>query len=135
MSSISRFMYEEMLTRLNRVNHPDPGKANAAAPLESKLHREIMDHCDQQWPRWKYIHSRTDKPTRNQPGVPDFFIALPGTKGLFVECKRPGEKLSAAQLQWYAELKKLGWTVHIVTTLQAFLDAVGPYLSKAKAKP
>lgn len=134
MSNISRFMYEEMLTRLNRVQHPDTGKCDKVAPLESKLHQQIMDHCDQQWPRWKYIHSRTDKRTTNERGVPDFFIALPNTKGMFVECKRPGEKLTADQLRWYAELKKLGWTVHIVTNLQAFLDAVGLYLSKPGRK-
>lgn len=93
-----------------------------------------MDHCDQQWPRWKYIHSRTDKPTRNEAGVPDFFIALPDTKGIFVECKRPGHKLSAAQLQWYAELKKLRWPVYIVTDYQGYLTAVGPYLSKPGRK-
>lgn len=93
-----------------------------------------MDHCDQQSPRWKYIHSRFGVKTRNEPGVPDFFIALPNTQGMFVECKRPGQKLSPQQLQWYAELKKLGWTVHVVTEFKAFLETLELYLSKPPKK-
>jgi hypothetical protein len=127
MSDITRFQFEQMQARLNRPN-ADP-------PLERELHAEIMDYCDTQWPRWKYIHSRMDKATRNQLGVPDFAIYLPETRFMLVECKRPGEKLSMAQQGWITEVNKLKTTVHIVHDIREFLLAVettmkvGPSLS------
>lgn len=118
MSSITRFQFEQMQVRLG---HPP---RTLPPPLEKELHREIMDHCDKQWPRWKYIHSRTDKRTRNEEGVPDFIIALPLARTLYVEAKRPGEKPSLAQRNWHAEMAKLGHAVFIVHNFPEFLAAV-----------
>jgi hypothetical protein len=118
MSNITRFQFEQMQARLNRPEaKPEP-------PLEKALHAQIMDYCDAQWPRWKYIHSRMDKSTRNQLGVPDFAIYLPETRFMLVECKRPGEKLSMAQQGWIAEVNKLKIIVHIVHDIREFLLAV-----------
>jgi len=116
--SITTFQLEQMQARLRRPVTP------AEPPLEKKLHREIMDHCDKQWPRWKYIHSRMDKSTRNEIGVPDFVIALPNHRTFFVEAKRPGEKPTLAQAGWHAEMAKLGHTVHVVHDLTEFLKAI-----------
>jgi len=107
-----------MQARLGRPSVSDD------VPLEKKLHRDIMDHCDKQWPRWKYVHSRIDKRTRNESGVPDFIIALPMARTLYVEAKRPGEKPSLAQCTWHAEMAKLGHTVQIVHDMAEFLQAV-----------
>jgi hypothetical protein len=107
-----------MLARLARPN-PDP-----EPPLEKDLHRQIMDHCDKQWPRWKYIHSRTDKPTRNEIGVADFVIALSNHRIRFIEVKRPGQKPSLAQASWHAEMAKLGHKVHVIHSFAEFLHAI-----------
>lgn len=91
-----------------------------------------MDYCDAQWPRWKYIHSRMDKSTRNEPGVPDFTIFLPENKKLVIEAKRPGEKLSPAQRDWHAEMDRLDHTVHLVYSFDDFLSIlrdIGQHLS------
>ena len=117
MSRITKFQFEEMQRRLARP-------AAAPPPLEKELHRQIMDHCDKQWPRWKYVHSRMDKPTGTGAGVSDFVIFLPCARILIVEVKRPGQKLSLAQHAWHAELAKLGHTVYVVHDLKEFLAAV-----------
>lgn len=119
MSSISEFQYQEMLRSLNRNRGTTP-----PPEIESDLHRDILEYCEAQWPRWKYDHSRMDKRTRNTLGVPDFIIALPNGRTIWVECKRPGEKLSSAQQNFAAEMAKLGHTVHIVHTIQEFLQEV-----------
>ena len=84
-----------------------------------------MDHCNAQWPRWKFVHSRMDRATSpDQKGVPDFVIALPGGKTLYVEAKRPGEKVKPAQRDWHTEMLKLGHYVYVVHDLSEFLDAI-----------
>jgi hypothetical protein len=30
---------------------------------EIPLHNRIMEHCDKQWPKWKYIRARSDQPS------------------------------------------------------------------------
>lgn len=116
--SITRFQLEQMQARLNR-----PG--TGPVPPEKELHREIMDYCNAQWPRWKYVHSRMDRATtRDQTGVSDFVIALSQCRTLYVEAKRPGEKVSPAQRDWHAEMARLGHTVHVVHDLCEFLLAV-----------
>lgn len=118
MSNFTRFEYEQFLARRGRP------VVESGPPLEKKLHREIMDHCNHQWPRWKYVHSRLDKATRNDPGVPDFVLFLPRKKVLLVEAKRPGEKITPAQRDWHVESKMNGHPVHIVHTLLEFFQAV-----------
>jgi hypothetical protein len=118
MSNITRFQYEQMQARMGRP------VVESGPPLEKKLHREIMDHCDAQWPRWKYVHSRMDKATRNEIGVPDFVILLPWKKFLVVEAKRPGEKPTPAQRDWHAEAARLDHPVQVVHDLPEFLQAV-----------
>jgi hypothetical protein len=117
MSNITRFQFEQMQARLSR-----PATAPPSPPLEKELHRQIMDYCDAQWPRWKYIHSRMDRPTANEAGVPDFVIALIGGRVLYLEVKRPGQKLSPVQRDWHAEMHKLGITVYVVHDMKEFLS-------------
>lgn len=120
MSSISQFQLQQMQIRLAR-NRREP---EAPPALEKDLHQDIMDYCDAQWPRWKYEHSRIDKPTRTEIGSPDFWILLPHRQLLLVECKRANQKPSPAQLAWHAEAAKLGYTVHVVHNMAEFSAAV-----------
>jgi hypothetical protein len=120
MSSISQFQLQQMQSRL-AINRHEP---EAPPALEKDLHQDIMDYCDQKWPRWKFVHSRTDKRTRNEAGVPDFIILMPGRHVLLVECKRPGEKVSPAQRDWHAEAAKEDHEVHIVHSMDEFKLAV-----------
>lgn len=119
---ISPFQFQQMQDRLNRskVRQPD-AVSNEGESLESTLHDQIRAHCDSQFPRWKYIHSRMDKRSTIGVGCPDFVVAMPG-KVLFIECKRKGGKLSTDQRDWSFEMEKLGHKVHLVTTMEQFLE-------------
>jgi len=123
MSGVTRFQYEQMVARTGK-------RLPELEPQESDLHKKIMDHCDHQWPRWKYIHSRFGVKTKNEPGVPDFQISLPGGKHVYVEAKRPGQKLTPAQRDWKAEAEKLGQPFLVVYDITDFLHQVRPYLPK-----
>ncbi|MGK4422876.1 VRR-NUC domain-containing protein [Yersinia enterocolitica] len=46
--------------------------------------------------------------------VPDRLVLLPGGKVIFVECKAPGEKSTAAQLREHDKLRALGFTVRVL---------------------
>jgi len=91
---------------------------------ESKLHKDILGWCDSQWPRWKYIHSRTDKKATTQVGTPDFVIFGPQPVVLIIECKKAGGKLSEAQIIFIKEMEMLGWKVEVVFSYEQFLELV-----------
>jgi hypothetical protein len=129
--SITQFQLEQMQARLARpAASPSPGGegrgegGQSNPPLEKELHRQIMAHCDAQWPRWKYLHSRMDKRPTQDVGVPDFVIALPQGRTLYVEAKRPGEKVSTAQRDWHKEMAKLGHVVYVVHDMKEFLSVL-----------
>jgi hypothetical protein len=88
------------------------------------LHEQIMAHCDAQWPRWKYRHSRTDKKTHEEEGVEDFTIFLPSGRTVHIECKSRDGKLTARQRDWAKELSMLGHEVFLVRSLEEFLEVV-----------
>ncbi|EKN6174714.1 VRR-NUC domain-containing protein [Yersinia enterocolitica] len=46
--------------------------------------------------------------------VPDRLVLLPDGKVIFVECKAPGEKPTAAQLREHDKLRALGFTVRVL---------------------
>ena len=125
MSNITQFQFEQMQARLGRPATIAERPATIAdQPLEKELHQDIMDHCDKQWPRWKYVHSRMDKKTRNQAGVPDFVIALIHGRTIYVEAKRHGEKVSPAQRDWHAEMARLGIPVYVVHDMKECLSVL-----------
>ncbi|MFV8770810.1 VRR-NUC domain-containing protein [Yersinia enterocolitica] len=46
--------------------------------------------------------------------VPDRLVLLPGGKVIFVECKAPGEKPTAAQLREHEKIRALGFIVRVL---------------------
>ena len=130
--SITQFQLEEMQRRLAKANSqpvlpPQP-------ITEKKIHQQIMDHCDAQWPKWKYIHSRMDRPTCNEAGVPDFIILLPRGQFLMVEAKRPGEKISTAQRDWHFMAGQLEHEVKVVYSVEEFI-AVAQLVGHSMSNP
>lgn len=51
-------------------------------------------------------------------GVPDRMVLLPGGKVIFVELKAPGEKLRKIQEYRAKELRKLGFQVECLDTIE-----------------
>lgn len=87
------------------------------------MHAQIIKFCDAQWPRWKYIHSRMDKASTTEKGVPDFVILAPRLV-LFFECKAKGGKLSEDQRDWKHEAKNLSHEVDTVYCFEDFLSVL-----------
>lgn len=101
----------------------DFGKLPGDVP-ESKLHRQIIAHCAAQWPRWKTIHARMDKPSGIEVGAHDFTVFLPAGRTVCIECKKKDAKLSFEQMAWRTEMERLGHTVFIVRSFAEFLAVV-----------
>ncbi len=101
---------------------PNQTPEREPAKHESDLHDEIIAFCRSKG--WYYIHSRTDRPTTNQVGCPDFCIVMDGGRIVFLEVKRPGSKPTPAQAATIAWLRKLGASAHIVHDMQEFAAAI-----------
>ena len=97
----------------------NPGQLDAP---ESKLHLQIQNHCDMQFPRWKYFHQPMHKKSQAELGAPDFLILLPYSKVICVECKTKTGKLRPEQAAWKAEAEKLHHHYVIVRSFDEFLD-------------
>lgn len=93
-----------------------PGGRPAEPARERDLHDDIIDLCRQQG--WYYIHSRMDRRSTVQVGAPDFVIALPGGKTVWLECKRKGGKVTTSQQGTLLQLKLLGHIASVVYSLE-----------------
>ena len=97
-------------------------KTAPAADRERDIHDAIEYELNRR--RWYYVHSRTDKPTTQRAGVPDFIIALPDGNSLWVEVKKKGGKLSAEQNITRHILLSLGHRFALVFSMDDFLEAI-----------
>lgn len=62
-------------------------------------------------------------------GMPDRLILMPGGKAYFVEMKAPGEKPRPLQEKRISELRKLGFRVDVIDTVEKifkFVEEVSP---------
>lgn len=50
-------------------------------------------------------------------GIPDRLVVLPGGKMFFVELKQPGKKPGALQLKRHNDLRKMGFDVYVIDSL------------------
>lgn len=89
-----------------RLGPPDEPKN------ERDLHDEIIALCRSKG--WFYVHSRMDRKSTTGVGVPDFCIALPNGKTVWLECKRKGGKPTTAQNAALAQLQRLGHAAYVV---------------------
>ena len=125
MPNISLQQYLDHEARISK-NKP---QAATSAPAEREtgdggLHEQIMDYCDQQWPRWKYIHARTDQKSTIAVGAPDFVIFLPKGEVMAMECKAKGGKATPEQLAWQMELERLETTLYFVWSFEDFISVL-----------
>lgn len=75
--------------------------------IESRLVKEVkkLGLC------WKFISPGVS-------GVPDRMVLLPGGRIIFVELKAPGEKARALQEYRHKQLRKLGFRVEIIDSIE-----------------
>jgi len=90
-----------------------------ACENEAKLHEEIKVYCRSKG--WLFNESRMDRPSTSGVGSPDFVVALPSGKTIWVEAKTAKGKLSLEQNAWLAALRKLGHHAGVVRHLREFV--------------
>lgn len=82
-----------------------------------KLHGPILKWLkDNKVPHY---HARPDQESGLTKGAPDFAVFL-RQKTILIECKTVKGKLSVDQNAWKMMAEKEGFTVHIVTSMDAF---------------
>ncbi len=119
---ISALQAAQMRMRLNRNAQPDVAPIGHGVSREKDLHDEIERHCREHG--WIALHGSTAHRTHRTAGEPDFVIFADNNRTLKIECKSRSGKLSTAQLGIIAWAKKLGHTVHVVQSMEEFLEAV-----------
>ena len=87
---------------------------------ESDLHRLIATVCKLRG--WYFIHSRMDKRTTCNIGAPDFVIALPGGRTLWVEAKTSRGKMTPEQERARDMLIRLGHRQIVVRSIDEFIS-------------
>lgn len=120
---LSRIIPNDTLRRLNPhlfgTRSAECGARNGVA-REACLHEEIFDECRRRG--WIALHGSMAERTCRTLGEPDFVILADGGRVLFVECKTKTGKLSPAQTALKFHAEKLGHTVHVVRSLDQFLE-------------
>ena len=100
---------------------PKQNVAKSGCDKESELHEQIVNHCNSQWPRWRFIHCRMDMKSTIALGAQDFTIFMPKGRTLCVECKKKDGKLDSNQIGWANEMNKNDHAVHVVRSFEEFL--------------
>jgi hypothetical protein len=96
-----------------------PVATSKVAVREADLHDSILAVCRARG--WLPVHSRMDVPQTAGVGTPDFVVALPGARVVWVECKAAKGKLTTEQAAWLAGLRRLGHRAEVVRSLEEFL--------------
>ena len=91
--------------------------------LEKSIHEDILKFCRSNG--YPVVHSRMDRPSTAEIGTPDFVVALPGGRTIWIEAKRPKGKTSSQQAAWIAALKHHGHQASVVRSFPEFLKLVG----------
>ncbi len=109
--------------------NPDGSRIAVAGPQTTKaaarevdLHDEILAFCRAR--RWPVVHSRMDVPQTAGVGTPDFVVALPAGRVVWVEAKAKAGKLRPEQQAWLTALRTNGHAAEVVRSFQEFIQVV-----------
>lgn len=130
---ISYAQFLEMQARVSK-RVAEHGGMSFGEQGEIPLHNSIIRYCNQQWPKWKFIHSRTDRRPTIAVGAQDFTIFMPDGKVLCIECKDRNEKPTSDQQTWATEMRMLGHTVHVVRSMNDFMTVLHRITYRADQK-
>lgn len=122
--TISHAQYAEMLARTARSSIRQSPESAAPVEAELPLHNDIVKWCNDQWPRWNYRHTNPARKSTDTLGCEDFTVFAPGGRTFHIECKTRTGKRTEGQQIWDLELQRLGHTVHIVRSMDEFLEVV-----------
>jgi VRR-NUC domain len=112
-----------MEARLARGRKPVETPEAGGCDRESKLHEQTVQELRRR--RVYFVHSRMDRPSTNNVGTPDFIVAMPNGKTLWLELKTATGKLSPEQQTAQHLLKTACHEHHIVRSYKQLLDVLG----------
>jgi hypothetical protein len=113
---LASYLARQNQTDNTRTDEPaDPGP-------EKKLHWRIIAECDRRGFPW--VHARMDLPHTVAVGTPDFVVALPMGRTLWIECKSGARKLTPRQQAWMRRLTRNAHQAHVVRSFRQFLDLI-----------
>ena len=118
MVSISQSDYLNILAR-QRLKDTTVSKA---VEEEGELHTQILDECKRRG--WLAFHGAMNSKSNRTLGEPDFVILCDRGRFLMVECKTRTGKLSIEQRSIQAWAAKLEHAVHVVRSLEDFLEVI-----------
>lgn len=121
---IPEHQYNEMLLRLEankRRNGIPPAPEDAASREIEELHEPILQWCKDH--QASFIRARPDKASTIGVGAPDFSIFHKG-RVFLIECKTKTGKVTPQQLGWHLLAEQNQFKVHIVRSLNEFLEIV-----------
>lgn len=119
---ITDFQYRQMLAATERNSGRVPQSDSEPVEQEAPLHQDIIDLCNRKG--WAFVHSRMDKPTRQDKGTLDFAIALDCGRTVWIEAKARGNKPTTEQLGRIVHLKKLGHSAAVCWNMADVLSAI-----------
>jgi len=92
-----------------RISPSGGGRTKMIRKLEGDEHQQFLGYLERN--EYAYAHSRTDKPTTTNLGVPDFLVGA-----LALEFKLPGNKLSPEQETWRRRHEARGHPYFVVSS-------------------
>ena len=108
-----------------RNYHPETIKQltlSEDARLEGELHNEILDECRRRG--WIAFHGSMAHRTKRTEGEPDFEILADRGRSFYIEAKTKIGKESPAQLGVRIWAEKLGHKIHLVRSIEQFIELV-----------
>ena len=102
-------------------------KSESSIPDDAcKLERDLHEQTTAELRRRKlyFVHSRMDKPATNQIGVPDYIVAMPGGKTMWLELKSKTGKLSPEQQAAKHMLEMSGHRHEVVRGFSQLLEVL-----------
>jgi hypothetical protein len=128
MPRLSLVEYEALLARRPALRPVAPAGGRPGSrrqvPKERAIHDAILAECRRRGLR--VVHSRMDRATTVSLGTPDFIIALPGARTLWLEVKTLHGRLRLEQEAWLMILQTLGHEVHVIRSFEEFLSVLTP---------
>lgn len=112
---------------------------------EARLQSECVKWFRLQWPAYAHCFFKIDNEGLRSPkrasialamglvaGIPDMLMAVPknGSHGMFVEFKRPGQRVTQRQADIIGQLITNGYHVAVIDTLDRFQEAVVQYFGE-----
>lgn len=129
---ISPYEYEKLIARMgDKSTHSLSAGEPIAAGQEIKLHNDIKEYCQTQWPPWVFIYNDPTKRTHASEGAPDFVI-YSAWGVLSIECKTKEGKLSDSQVVFHHLAGNCGHKIPIVRSMDDFRAIVAREKEKMK---